>query len=160
MDTRVTKLERYFGRVAGETMADLPIANAALDVEAVGFRPWNEALVGTLITPWAINLVRLPDDPGETDLGPGSKREHRFPGGTFAFLEGEEADFGPYGLCSLFSPVTEFVDQEAARIAARAAVAEVFAENEAPGEDAGGGSRGVSRRGFLRGTFTDTKGVS
>jgi [NiFe] hydrogenase assembly HybE family chaperone len=154
MDPRVEQLERRYAEIAWERMGDLPIANPALGVEAVGFRQWEGAFVGALVTPWCINLVRLPADP-DRPARPGHKHERVFPAGRFEFIEAESVGFGAYEMCSLFSPVMEFLDQEAARTAAGAAVGEVLepadSEPESQEQAAALSERKVSRRGFLSG---------
>jgi len=156
MDRRVDALEHCYDQIARDRMADLPIVNPAVRVEAVGFRRWEEALLGALVTPWCINLVRLPESTGGPRK-PGRKRERAFPAGHFEFIEAADEGFGPYEMCSLFSPVMEFLDQEAARTAAEAAVAEVLepAQTSQEGQERAVPltERKVSRRGFLGGAF-------
>ncbi len=58
-------------------------------------------------------LLALPAD--AVGLGPpGSKRSRTFPSGDYEFIAGEPAEIGPHEACSLFSPVHEFADQDAA----------------------------------------------
>lgn len=158
MDWRVDKLECHYAEIARERMADLAIANPALSVETVGFRQWEGIWVGALVTPWCLNLVRLAADP-EGVADPGRKRERVFPAGRFEFIEAEADGVGPYEMCSLFSPVMEFLDQEAARVAAGAAVTELLEPAEAEAEEGATpvGERKVSRRGFLRGPFKEAQ---
>jgi [NiFe] hydrogenase assembly HybE family chaperone len=101
----------------------------------------------------------------------------RFPAGRFDFLVGEEAGLGRYQMCSLFSPVLEFEDQEAARIAGRAALAALFdasldddaakdakppaSDAAPPGESAArpaAPAAEVSRRGLLMGRIAPERG--
>ena len=44
-------LVEIYQRIAEERMQDMPFLNTALQVEAVGFRAWEEHQVGVLITP-------------------------------------------------------------------------------------------------------------
>jgi hypothetical protein len=53
-------LEAVFEAVRRTRMADLPFLNPQLRVEAVGFRDWQGARVGALITPWSIVIVAMP----------------------------------------------------------------------------------------------------
>jgi [NiFe] hydrogenase assembly HybE family chaperone len=138
-------LEAAFRRIAETRMAGLAIVNSALEVEAVGFRPWQYGRVGVLITPWFMNLVWLPDD----DIaGPrvtaGSAQTRALPGGEFLFLAAEQAGIGPYLSCSLISPMTRFADMDSARAVAEAVMSELFRPLAAAVEPAG-----LSRRGFL-----------
>jgi [NiFe] hydrogenase assembly HybE family chaperone len=104
-------------RRAGLSMRDLPVYNPALEVEAVGFRPFEGGSVGVVISPWFMNLVLLPA-PGAAPLGHGEKRIRSLPGEavevTGAWLEGAP----PMECCSLFSPMGEFGSQEVARLTA------------------------------------------
>lgn len=148
----VVRLVEGFDRLAAEGMADLPIANPALKVEAVGFVAWDGEWVGVLITPWAVNLVVLPGQPeASTATGPddGAVRSRRFPSGAYGFRAGYLQGFGAYQSCSLFSPPGEFADQDAARAVALEIMGLLFQPETAlappPAQ--------VSRRSFLRGRF-------
>ena len=114
-------LETAFASIQRERMADVPVLNRALAVQAVGFREWHEHCVGVLITPWFMNLMLLPQD-GEkwAGLPLGSKITHVFPSGIYEFILAEEAGIGHYQMCSLFSPVFDFEDQAAAVATAEA----------------------------------------
>jgi [NiFe] hydrogenase assembly HybE family chaperone len=109
----------------------LPIYNARLSIEAIGFREHHGCLAGILSTPWFMNLVVAPLRPGEgTALAKGSKRYIAFPSGDYEFVAGELKGFGALELCSLFSPMENFENQQAARLAAEAAIAELFTAPE------------------------------
>lgn len=96
-------------------MHDLPLLHDALVVEAVGFRRSGGARVGVLITPWSMNLLRLPDaDP----IPEGNVEPRELPRGAVDFLGAREAGIGAYETCSLFSPMHRFESQEAARAVA------------------------------------------
>ena len=112
----VACLEETFRRIHRERMADLPMVNPALAVQAVGFAPWLEGVaLGVLVTPWFMNLMLIPLGAIRWDeLAPGSKRRHAFPSGVYEFTVGDEAQIGRYQLCSLFSPMFQFADQEGA----------------------------------------------
>lgn len=96
-------------------MGDLPLLHDALVVEAVGFRRSGSARVGVLITPWAMNLMRLPD---EDPIPEGAVGTRELPRGLVDFIGAEEEGIGPYETCSLFSPMHRFENQEAARAVA------------------------------------------
>ncbi len=127
------KLEAVFGMIERERMRDIPILNPALSVAAVGMRPFGEVWACTLVTPWFMNLMLLPRTPEVAEAWNreviGTKLEHEFPAGIFEFTCGGEDGLGPYRLCSLFSPVLEFENQEAALATAEAAVAALFDAN-------------------------------
>lgn len=130
-----------FTKIHRERMHGVPILNPHLEVEVIGARFWEGRWLSVLVTPWFINLMLLPATDTEAEaeawgkLNPGASIGHRLPAGRFDFLVGEEESLGRYQMCSLFSPVLEFEDQEAARIAAEAALAAIFdasLDEEAP----------------------------
>jgi [NiFe] hydrogenase assembly HybE family chaperone len=114
------KLESVFRRIEQEHMRDVPVCNPALQVEAVDFRVWGEFYLGVMITPWFMSLMLLPVRPdGDGNVQEGSKQVHVFPSGSYEFISGEfisgrEADLGSYQVCSLFSPMHEFGEQQTA----------------------------------------------
>jgi [NiFe] hydrogenase assembly HybE family chaperone len=114
-------LEAAFTRIQRERMADVPILNPDLEVQAVGFRIWEERCLGVLITPWFMNLMLLPLDSDDwAGQSSGNKVKHVFPSGHYEFMVGEEDGIGHYQMCSLFSPVFEFQTQDAAIATAEA----------------------------------------
>lgn len=122
-------LVAVFSQIAATRMADVPICNANLQVEAVGFqRTAAGHWAGVMITPWAINLLCLP---GQADGWPAlaacSKHDWNFPSGAYEFTVADEASLGNYHLCSLFSPALEFASHEQARLTALAAAQALFA---------------------------------
>lgn len=147
-DNPAARVERAFAAIAATRMADLPLSNPALAVEACGFQAWNGLWLGVLVTPWAINLVLLPDgNPAFRRLGPDRRQSWLFPSGEYAFHGAEEEGLGAYQACSLFSPAFEFACQEEAR---RAALEALFApRDDIPAPPAG--ARPLSRRAFLGG---------
>ena len=120
-------LERAFGRVLQDQMQDVPVVNPALAVEAVGFRPWSGHWLGILVTPWFMNLVLMPRVSAQWQaIGERESRHYVFPAGVFEFIGARDAALGDYQACSLFSPMFEFADAEAARDTAVAALAALF----------------------------------
>ena len=114
-------LEQLFTRIERERMQGLPILNPALQVKAVGFTEWQGHCLGVLITPWFMNLMLLPSEGDEwLEMGIGDKQLHQLPSGPYEFILGEEPGVGRYQMCSLFSPVFEFADQETAEATAEA----------------------------------------
>lgn len=156
-------LEAVFRRIETERMAEVPILNPRLEVEAVNFTNWQGHWLGVLVTPWFMNLILLPGMEGAwVSLPEGGKRSIGFASGTFEFIAGCEERLGEYLACSLFSPVLEFADQEAARLTALAALEALqnpgFAEpgNEsAPDKPVAPAKLDttMSKRDFLRGGF-------
>ena len=122
---RVTSLVAAFEHIARTRMAGVPLLHAALRTEAVGFQPQADddgeaGLLGVLVTPWFMNLLWLPGAQA-APLALGATRPRRLGGETLAFLGGEE-DGCRFEACSLFSPMFEFTDQDAARAVALAAL--------------------------------------
>ena len=114
-------------RAAAVRMQGLGLVNPALEVEAVGFAPWDGHWLGVMLTPWFMNLVLLPRNPRTwPPLSRGAKRRYAFPAGDYEFVGADEEMLGSYLACSLFSPVFEFADQETARLVATLARAALF----------------------------------
>jgi [NiFe] hydrogenase assembly HybE family chaperone len=123
---QVERLAAAFRRVHVERMHDMPILNPRIEVTAVGFREWQGRSAGVLVTPWFMNLVLLPGPADDwSTLRSGETCSHVFPSGSYDFLAGK-ADGLPYQACSLFSPVLELVDQEAAVATAEAVMQALF----------------------------------
>ena len=124
-------LEAVFRHIAATRMADVSILNPALDVEAVGFRPWRGDWVGVLVTPWFMSLISLPGPASAWEPeSSGSKRDVELPSGSYEFLTAHEDELGAYLTSSLFSPMFEFPDMDRAREVAAAALAEMFTPTE------------------------------
>ncbi|MBA4176295.1 MAG: [NiFe]-hydrogenase assembly, chaperone, HybE [Leptothrix sp. (in: Bacteria)] len=151
-------LQARFEHIRGQQMADLPMLNPALRVEAVGFRPWSAHWLGVLVTPWFMNLMLLPRRreqwPGVAER---ESRHHVFPAGVFEFIGGHDAVLDEYQACSLFSPMFGFSDHAAAHNTAVAALAALFDAANRPGGDAppqapaAPAGPALSKRGFLFG---------
>lgn len=141
----------HFQGVADIRMRGLPFLNQQLAVEAVGFSAQiageNAAtgVLGILITPWFMNLIWLPENTG-TILAQGASGEHQFGGQCLSFIGAEGEGIGGYESCSLFSPMFEFADQDAARQTAEQVLALLRDEPERPPE-----RPAISRRGLLFG---------
>jgi len=117
-------------RRAALSMKGLPIYNPTLAVEAIGFRSHDGRDVGVMVTPWFMNITVLPS---ETDKGVwmnGGTLRLSFPSGVYDFMVSELADVGLIASCSLFSPMNNFTDHEAAQIAAVAAADALFQAEE------------------------------
>ena len=121
-------------------MAGLSFVNPALAVEAVGFAPWQGHWLGVMLTPWFMNLILAPRDIAAwQSLKQGGKRCYRFPAGEYDFIGAHDELAGEYQLCSLFSPVLQFEDQDTARLVAQLAREALFdAENAEKRCHAGG----------------------
>jgi len=111
-------------------MADVPILNPALRVEAVGFQLWEDHWLGVLVTPWMINLMILPgEDAPLTPLALDQKTVWNFPSGAYEFMGLNEPAIGTCHICSLISPVTEFSTHEEAVAVAQEILVNLFTEN-------------------------------
>lgn len=122
------RLSTIYRTIVEPRMRDLPIYNPLLDVQSVGFHNHEGLALGILVTPWFMNIVRAELTP-ETALPParrGDILKVRLPAGDFDFVVGEVAGFGRLDAASLYSPVFEFTDPQATRIAAEAALVAVL----------------------------------
>ncbi len=158
------RLEEVFRRVQAERMQDMPLLHGVLTVEALGFRRSGAAHVGVLITPWSMNLLRLPD---AAPIPEGRTGTRELPRGPVDFVGAREEGIGPYETCSLFSPMFRFADQDAARAVAFETLSLLLqpgpdlkpAEPRRRGGPIAALRRNVDqdfdRRGFLRGAFLD-----
>ena len=104
-------------------MADLPVYNHRLAVEAVGFQRFGDGWLGIVATPWFMNAVLAPAQPGAwNDIRDGIKVTRALPSGSYEFVAGHIEGIGTILNCSLFSPMFEFEEQEAVIEAAKAAM--------------------------------------
>lgn len=144
---RLAALYREIYRTA---MTGVPVCNDALSVEAIGFRDCEGYVLGVIVTPWFSNLIVAPlHNGGSSGLFPGASwLRLRFPAGEVDFNVSELEGFGPLASCSLFSPMSEFVDHDAAHEAAQAALDALFDPHlhEAPPKGPLTRSGGVDRR--------------
>ena len=116
-------VENAFFRIQREQMADVPILNSALSVEAVDFQRWQGHWLGVVVTPWCMSLLLLPgSDEGWVATGDNKRRFVRFPAGDFAFLGSSELELGEDQSCPLFSPMDRFATQHEASLTARASL--------------------------------------
>lgn len=117
------RLEAAYRGVQATRMRGLGFLNPALQVQAVGFVPWEGHWLGVVLSPWFMNLALAPRDPAAWQaLARGEKRRYRFPAGEFEFVGAGDTELGELQLCSLFSPVLEFADQESAVVTAQCAL--------------------------------------
>ncbi len=173
---RVRQLEDCFSEIERTRMAGLPMLHPGLRVCALGFEPdaatpagQVPVLTGVLITPWFMNLMRLPrqwpvpaDDASSTAAsvpalaGVGVSVARRVGQAEFGFLGGFESQLGAYEACSLFSPMGEFADQAAARATAQEVLRQLRAEPAGP---AHAPPASPARRGFLFGRRSGAAGA-
>lgn len=128
-----------FAHIHATRMQGLPFLNPALRVEAVGFHQRDGRWLGVLITPWFMNLMLMPDRPGDWHhVRYGETVSYPFPSGVFEFIHAREPELGDYQICSLFSPVFEFADQDGARATALAVLTALFDPNTHAGAEGPG----------------------
>lgn len=114
---RIAALEAHFRAVENTRMRDVPILNTALRVEAVAFRAIEAGWLGVLVSPWFMNLVWLRSEQEETAAPDSLVLE--LPAGEYEFFRNHAPGTGVFYSCSLFSPVLQFEDQEAAVLTAQ-----------------------------------------
>lgn len=150
-------------RAAVPAMRDLPVFNPALDVAAIGFRALDDHAFGVIVTPWFMNLVRLPLDPASAaGRSQGEVVTRVLPVGALEFTIGQLDGIGGIESCSLFSPMFDFADQSAAEAAAEAALAAVLepeqvADETSPSQAPSKMATTLDRRGLLRGAWMERR---
>jgi [NiFe] hydrogenase assembly HybE family chaperone len=120
------RLAVLYGDIQATAMRGAPICNEALAVEAVGFRDFAGYVLGVVVTPWFLNLIAAESQQIGRPAIPSSALRLRFPAGDVDFIVSELRGFGRIASCSLFSPMSGFADQQAARAAAEAALCALF----------------------------------
>ncbi|MBV7380774.1 [NiFe]-hydrogenase assembly chaperone HybE [Maritimibacter dapengensis] len=127
LDDLTAKLVADFTEVWNGTMRDVPLVNAALRVQAVGWRIHEGRPLGVLMSPWFMNLVQLPgEDEDWSGLVAGDKETIAFPSGEYEFIHNRRDMIGGYKACSLFSPMGDFNTQAQAVEVAEAVMVELF----------------------------------
>ncbi len=125
------KIRQTFENIYQQRMADVPVCNNKIKVSILDLQYWNDNILGILITPWFMNLMLLPVDSDNWDEKNELETEiHIFPSGKYQFITAFEEDIGKYQSCSIFSPMFEFSDNNAAIETAKAVMNELMnAEN-------------------------------
>ena len=151
---RITALEAAFRDIAATRMHGVPVLHPGLSVQAVGFEAEADGAwaLGVLVTPWFMNLLRLPlQSHTPTTLAVGMSAPRDIGGQRFDFIGAHEGAIGGFEASSLFSPMFAFEDQAAAVATAR----EVLTLLRMPATSAPVTHKPVepvpSRRGFLFG---------
>jgi len=108
-------LTRRFREIYHDSMQELPIVNAALDVATVGFREFGGHSLGVLITPWFMNLVLLPADATWAHVAPGDTVRIELPSGKLEMTATHDEKLGDYLSAVLFRSVSDFPEQAVAR---------------------------------------------
>jgi len=127
IDEKVARLESAFNHIYKERMSDVPIINDKVEVRVIGFQRWQSSYLCIMITPWFMNLMLLPGEAENwQDKVETTASRHTFPSGNYEFLVGFEDAIGKYQMCSLFSPMFEFADNDAAVETAECAIRELM----------------------------------
>lgn len=147
-------VEATFFRIQSTRMADVPILNRSLTVQAVDFQRWQGHWLGVVIAPWCMSILLLPGTTQNWQMVDENQRRFiKFPAGDFAFLGAFEPELGHYQSCALFSPMDKFVSQTEAVMTARASMIGLLTAPAAPTmkpvSDKVTKSAVVSRRGFF-----------
>ncbi|MBK9026662.1 MAG: [NiFe]-hydrogenase assembly chaperone HybE [Propionivibrio sp.] len=143
-------VEEAFFRIQRECMADVPILNPVLAVEAIDFQRWKGHWLGVVITPWCMSLLLVPGSESDwVSTGDNKRRFIRFSMGDFAFLGSDEPELGEYQSCPLISPMERFSTQSDAVMTARASMLGLLAPPQAAKPDQAPDEPSLSRRRFL-----------
>ncbi|MGR0184004.1 [NiFe]-hydrogenase assembly chaperone HybE [Azospirillum aestuarii] len=155
LDARVAALIASYRLIAERDMAGVPICNAALAVEARGFRPHGPGWIGCVIAPWFLNAVLIPCDPALwAERRDGDKMEIALPSGAYRFTAARVGILGTLAVIPLASAMNVFTDQEDARAAAVLALDHLMREPQqlapqtepSPASDAEAAKPALSRR--------------
>jgi [NiFe] hydrogenase assembly HybE family chaperone len=151
-DSPADAVEEAFFRIFRERMAEVPVHNEALSVEAVDFQRWQGHWLGVLVTSWHMSLILVPgQEAGWASVGDNQRRFVKFPAGDFAFLGSEEPEIGEFQSCALFSGMGQFANQSEAVLTARASLMAVLKPKiePAPAEKKSADEPSLSRRRFF-----------
>ncbi len=159
MAVRVAALTASYRLIAERDMAGVPICNADLSVEAVGFRAHGPGWIGCVIAPWFLNAVLIPRDPALwADLRDGDKTDVTLPSGAYRFTAARVGVLGTLAVIPLASAMNVFTGQEDARAAAALALDHLMRAPEPapqpekpPAEDAEPAKPALSRRSLFGG---------
>jgi [NiFe] hydrogenase assembly HybE family chaperone len=143
---RAQALIELFQRVDA-AMRDMPIYNERIAIEAFGFRRFGEGeLLGVVLTPWFMNMIKLPIEPVPMDMAEiGRTVSVELPAGKRAFVVGGDATIGLYQAHSLHSPVLNFTLPGQAQAEARRMLALLMTPPEVTAETAATNGSGVNR---------------
>jgi [NiFe] hydrogenase assembly HybE family chaperone len=148
---RVAELVACFEHIAETRMRGLPIVHPLIRVEAVGFRSLDaESALGVLITPWFMNLVKLPRVAQCEPKGVGEKWLLPVGEQRIELIGAYEPGIGQFACSSLYSPLLQFVNHDVALLTAREAMTGLVRLGAFDREAGEPTARELSRRNFLR----------
>lgn len=112
---RAIEVAEAFERIHREQMTGLPLLNVELRVESIGFREFQDRMLGMVITPWMMSLILFPG-PGDAWDGRalGDKESFALPGGDYRFMFNRIDGLGPLMMYSVHSPMWVFPNQPSA----------------------------------------------
>jgi [NiFe] hydrogenase assembly HybE family chaperone len=149
----VDKLLVAYRETVQPKMCGLPMYNARLRVEAVGFELRDGRLCGVLLTPWCMNLVLLPDESDEWHKLPHGKTiDVEFPSGCHSCLLSSVEGIVPHLSLPLFTTVQDFADQDTARQVAEETLRLLYLDendDQSVSQDGSRSGRTMSRRDLL-----------
>jgi [NiFe] hydrogenase assembly HybE family chaperone len=152
------ELEAHFRSVHARAMKDVPICNENLAVASTGFRPCGDWALGVVVTPWFMNIVASPlAGAAPVAALPGETQSLVLPCGMVECLAAKLDGFDRLLMCSLFSPMQDFEDQEAALATAKAAFELMLTPPAPPPEPP---AAKLDRRAFFRGGFRAPEAIS
>ena len=106
-------IEAGFSQVAEESMRGLPFYNSAISVKTCGFQIFDNQWIGTVLTPWMLNVIILPGPDQIWDKRQiGSRVGLELPYGNMTFVVGQMEKLGQYLACSLLSPLDKHLTAE------------------------------------------------
>jgi [NiFe] hydrogenase assembly HybE family chaperone len=123
-------LTSRFQDVHEQRMQGLPFINEQLEVEAVGFREFQDFEIGVLITPWFMNLILLPAADVDSGIDQGHRINACFPSGDIEFTAAQDEELGLYFSAVLFSTVADIPDHTTAREIAAEVMKGLFESKE------------------------------
>jgi len=159
-ETAIARFERRLGtfvrrfEVLSPGMADLPLYNDKVAVEAVDFMPFGEMGFGALVTPWFVNLVFLPLELVDYDINRiGETKLVELPAGRRSFALGGDEVAGMFWAHSIMSPLPETTTHDGAVRLARSGLAAALTKPTGEAQDERAAAK--SRREFMLGPSSD-----
>lgn len=153
MHPTVGKLLAAYRETVQPKMRGLPMYNAELQIEAVGFELRGGRLSGVLLTPWCMNLVVLPDESDEWHKLPHGKTvDMEFPSGRHSCVLSSPEGIVSHLSLPLFTTVQDFADQDTARQVAEETLRLLYldaTDDQPVSHDGGKSRRKMSRRELL-----------
>ncbi|MGY3621679.1 [NiFe]-hydrogenase assembly chaperone HybE [Bradyrhizobium sp. USDA 10063] len=155
------KLAAAYRDIADRIMRDLPIFNEALGVEAIGVRAREGRVVGTMVTPWFMNMITpVRNGTSQSSRDAGLNLHLRSLSSDIESAVSEVAPVGSIASCSLFSPMFQFEDMVAsARTTAESVLAAVISPSSRVASLGPGAPQlsSIDRLHFLRGALTERR---